>query len=150
MSYCEYKNGIKICSNIPFDSKPSSGSYYSIDVKFKIPIAAITVDLYDLLSYSNFSAMLLNYYTGKIYNYSITSISQYDLLIKFQADSPAPLIIAAVITAILAIIAFIVLEITITVSKNPALSIAAPIFAIAALGITGLAIYHTIKKRGNK
>lgn len=152
--YCQYYQGLKTCSNIPINqwylSQPP-GTQYKAIITWKYPVSylyQLGYDLSVLLSEGNFTDKLQIYYSGNITNYNVYTIDSYHTGITFQASSPY---VYAVILVLIAIIGFLIYEITVQVSQNPALSTAVPIISLAILlgaGAYGYSVYKKDKGKG--
>ena len=109
--YCTVYNGIKVCSNYPLNQQPPP-SHYKIDIHFKLPFLNYIgwADLEVMLSFQNFINALSQAlgYTPKITNYKVYASGNYDLYIEFDASSPIPLIVWAVIIGLIALIVWLI------------------------------------------
>ncbi|MEM0143565.1 MAG: hypothetical protein QXL94_06405 [Candidatus Parvarchaeum sp.] len=143
------KYGIKtICSNLPvseWNTKQPSGSQYSIDVHFTLPIAQLIEwsTLVNIITVPALeSAFLAAGYEAHISNLKLSTKGNNDLIIEWTANSPWIYLVLTVVLALLAVIGiYLIDQMTITISKSPILSVgAASIGIAAAIGLTLLAI----------
>lgn len=141
---CQNIQGINVCSNNWSKDIPS-GSKYFIDINLKLPVA---ISFLPIITYDNFLSQLISLgYHGTIKNFKVTTDYAYHIYITFEASSPWVYIIAL---AIIAIIAFIIYEITVTISSNPVMSTgtsALMIGAAVAIPIAAVAYLYSKKRK---
>ncbi len=162
--YCESgsKFGInKICSNLPineWNTKQPDGTHYDTDIHFSIPISQI-VEWSTILDMITIPALETEFqaagYAAKISNLKLSTPTSYDLMISFDANSPWVYLVVIVILAILAVIGiYLIDQITVTISKSPALSVGAGAMGVAvAIGVVAVSLialsqYIHKKKKG--
>jgi len=164
MAYCEVINGIRICSNIPLDQVPPSGSQYQITINTNLPLIVIfsltgisgIASFYAMTSQSEFQAQLKAHgYNGTISNYKVNIPSLFDskVYISFTASSPPVTLILYVILALLSVIAIYFISMDIQVifgGSGPGSEIAKTGFGIFLIGAGLFGLYYIAKKIGGK
>ncbi len=156
--YSETYQGVKICSNVPLNSIITTGHHISMNLHFGIPLTNYLISILSELTPEKIIVQLEKYTGMKeiITNWKISPSGLFDLNVDFDVQSPQwqliviAIIIIAIITGI-GIIGYFLNSITLTVSKNPALSVGAGAIGVAlALGIGVLALVYWDKYRRSR
>ncbi|MCL5781932.1 MAG: hypothetical protein M1459_01070 [Patescibacteria group bacterium] len=136
-------HGIQIQSNEPFSG--SHPGHWQIDLQFRIPY----IDYLGYLADLNIVGAIAQVYAGSVMNFRSYAVNNLDWRIEFDVNSPEILpLLEVVIPLILTVIGlYIILDIVLTISKNPILSTGFSILMIAGAGIIGLYIYSKVKKK---
>ena len=143
-AYSQVVNGVPVCSNTsPTQSQPAN-SHYTQTVNFSVPFVNYLQQAgYDLGVVTNNLQSQLQSQGHTITNMTYSTPDVNTLKIDFDASSPAWLVVATIFVGLVALVAYLIIQIIITITHSPVLqAIAIPLaVGIGALAVGGLILF---------